>query len=323
MSFNPGKFLIFGFKGSSPNPDFLKLIEGNPPAGFLLLGDNYKDDKQLGALTTELKSITGNDTLFTVDQEPGRVQRFKGSFPISKKPQHYLKPGNTPEFRAWCSATAEKMAELDFGVNLAPLVDLWPQDVEYPVLNDRSFGDDPERVTEFAEILIEEFKKFKIITCAKHFPGLGAATGDPHEVMATSNDKLERFLEYHWRPYKAVVKGDIKLIMTTHLKCSALDSQNCATYSSNVISHLRNSVGYQGVIISDDLYMAGAHIGKSAGEATIDSICAGHNLLIISRDLAFQSEAVLAIKKRFEEDPAFATIAFENEKKLKTLKDAS
>ena len=52
------------------------------------------------------------------------------------------------------------------------------------------------RVAEFAEIFIEEFRKFKIITCAKHFPGLGAATGDPHEVMATSNDKLERFLDY-------------------------------------------------------------------------------------------------------------------------------
>ena len=99
--------------------------------------------------------------------------------------------------------------------------------------------------------------------------------------------------------------------------------ENCATYSANVISHLRNSIGYKGTIISDDLYMAGAQAGKSAGEAAIDSICAGHNLLIISRDLAFQREAVLAIKKRFEEDQAFATIAFENEKRLKTLRDAS
>ena len=145
MSFNSAKFLIFGFTGSSPYPDFLKLVEDNPPAGFLLLGENYKDDNQLKALTTVLKSIAGNDTLIMVDQEPGRVQRFKGSFPASKKPQHYLKPGNIPEFRAWCCATAEKMAELGIGVNLAPLVDLWPPDAEYPVLNDRSFGDDPEQ----------------------------------------------------------------------------------------------------------------------------------------------------------------------------------
>jgi beta-N-acetylhexosaminidase len=321
MSFNPAKFLILGFKDHSLDSDFVKFIELNPPAGFLLLGENYKDEKQLRGLIFDLKAIAGANMLITVDQEPGRVQRFKDGFPLSKKPRHYLKPGNISEFRSWCIATAEKMAELGINVNLAPMVDLWLPEKDYPVLNDRSFGDDPDRVAEFAGILIEEFRKFHIWTCAKHFPGLGAAIGDPHEVLSTSNEKLERFLDYHWRPFKQVVSDEVAMVMTTHLLCPALDTQNCATYSSNVISHLRNTVGHQGLIISDDLYMAGAQSGRNAGQAACDSLYAGHNLLIISRDLEFQRQAISAIKKRFEEDEAFGKIASEYDKRLKALRD--
>jgi beta-glucosidase-like glycosyl hydrolase len=141
-------------------------------------------------------------------------------------------------------------------------------------------------------------------------------------VLSTSDEKLERFLDYHWSPFRAMVKNDIGMIMTTHLLCPALDSQNCATYSGNVISHLRNTVGHNGLIISDDLYMAGAQFGKSAGEAAVDCARAGHNLLIISRDLTFQREAILSLKKRFEDDETFRKIAAENEKRLKAFSNA-
>jgi beta-N-acetylhexosaminidase len=321
MTLTMPRFLILGFDGISPEPEFLKFIEENPPAGFLLLADNYKDEKQLGRLIADLKSITGEGVLIMTDQEPGRVQRFKVGFPISKKPSYYLKHGNADEYRSWCAGTAEKMADLGINVNLAPLVDLWPLDKDYPVLNDRVFGDEPEKVIEFAAILIEEFKKLHIHTCAKHFPGLGAARGDPHDVLSTSGDKLERFLDYHWRPFKVMARSDIDMIMTTHLLCPALDPENRATYSGNVLSHLRNTVGHKGLVITDDLYMAGAQADKMPEKATLDAIRAGHNLLIISRDLYFQRKAASALKKSFEEDEAFGKICAENETRLKALGD--
>jgi beta-N-acetylhexosaminidase len=318
----PTEFLILGFKGLSPEPEFLKFVEENPPAGFLLMADNYRDERQLGNLIGALKFVSGDDILIMVDQEPGRVQRFKDGFPISRKPRHYLKHGNLDEYRSWCAGTAQKMAELGINTNLAPLVDLWSIDKEYPVLDDRTFGGEPEKVIEFAQILVEEFKKHHIHTCAKHFPGLGAAKGDPHEVLSTSDESLERFLDYHWRPFRAMTKSDIDMIMTTHLFCPALDPNNCATYSANVISHLRNTVGHKGLIISDDLYMAGAQVGKTPEGAALGAACAGHNLLIVSRDLAFQGRAALALKKSFEEDEAFGKICAENETRLKVLRDA-
>ncbi len=318
----PCKYLILGFSGFSPEKEFWNFISVNPPAGFLLLSDNFRNDSQLKSLIADLRMTAGKDCLIMVDQEPGRVQRFKNGFPVSKKPRHYLKQGNIGEYRIWCSATAEKLAELGVDTNLAPLVDLLPLDREYQVLNDRSFGDEPERVAEYAMILMEEFRKFHIHTCGKHFPGLGSATGDPHEVLAKSDDRLERFLDYHWNPFRAIIKGEVPMIMTTHLRCPALDSENPATYSGNVISHLRNTLGHKGLVISDDLYMGGAMSRDKSGEAAIASIEAGHNLLIISRDLQFQKDVALALEKRYEENRDFAQMCSDNKKMLKALHDA-
>lgn len=86
MSFSPGQFLILGFRGREFEPDFEKLISEYPPAGYLLLGDNYRDKTQLKSLIASLKAHSGPRTLIMVDQEPGRVQRFKDGFPISKNP---------------------------------------------------------------------------------------------------------------------------------------------------------------------------------------------------------------------------------------------
>lgn len=320
--FNPGKFLILGFEGITLGADAIEFFKQTPPAGFLLLGGNFKDMAQLRELVATLKSLAGQKALIMVDQEPGRVQRFKGDFPLSRKPKRYVRQGSSAEYRTWCCQTAEKLAEAGINVNLVPVLDLWPFETDYPVLNDRSFGPDPDRVTEYALVTIEEFKKCGIHTCIKHFPGLGSATGDPHEVLAASEEKLERFLDYHWRPFKAAARAGADFAMTTHLLCPALDPQTPATYSANVISHLRNSVGFTGPVISDDLTMSGADAAADIGRSAVDAIMAGHNLLIISRDLGLQKRAAEAIAERFAADEQFRKLAGDSAKKLKSLSNA-
>jgi beta-N-acetylhexosaminidase len=318
MSFRPGQFLILGFRGFELEPEFRKFISEYPPAGYLLLGDNYKDRLQLKTLVLSLREYSGPHALIMVDQEPGRVQRFKDGFPASKSPDYYLKH-SISEFKSWCSETAAVFAEIGVNVNLLPVLDLWAFDKEYPVLNGRSFGPDPEKVSEFGELAIEEFRKQGVFTCGKHFPGLGAAQGDPHEVLSRSDEKLERFLDYHWNPFIAAVKANVGLMMTTHLFCPSLDSTESATFSSNVINHLRYTIGHKGLIISDDLYMGGARPGRSMGEASIRAIEAGHNLLIISRDIGIQRESAESLKKRFEDGDSFGKIAAVNERAIENL----
>ena len=85
---------------------------------------------------------------------------------------------------------------------------------------------------------------------------------------------------------------------------------------------MRNTLGYKGIIISDDLCMGGARASADAGEAALASINAGHNLLIISRDLKFQRTVAVALKKRFDENAEFAKMCAENGKKLRALQNA-
>jgi beta-N-acetylhexosaminidase len=314
--FNPAKFFILGFEGLEPSEALLELLREYPPAGFLFLGQNFHDLEQLCTLTATLKATCGQKIILAVDQEPGRVQRFKGAFPLSKKPSHYLKQGNMAEFRAWCAATADMLASAGMNMNLAPVVDLLSPEIEYPVLKDRAFGQAPDRVAEFAGVLIEEFKSRRIASCVKHFPGLGSGAGDPHEALTHSNEPLERFLDFHWKPFKAAVRAGVDCVMTTHLIAPAIDPDECATYSANTVSHLRNSIGHHGLVISDDLYMAGANTGGSIGRSAEKSIRAGHNLLIISKTIDLQAQAIKSLRLRFDEDPAFRSLAVENEKKV-------
>ncbi len=318
--FNPGKSFIFGLELTEPQSEYLRFIEQYPPAGFLLLGENYKDPGQLKKLVLILKAAAGDDCIIAVDQEPGRVQRFKRGFPVSKTPSEYIARKSTYEFRQWCSDTSLMLYDLGINMNLAPVVDLFSPAGSYPVLNGRSFGEKAETVIEYARILVEEHKKNGIMTCLKHFPGLGSARHDPHETLSISDQPSESFIDYHWLPYKVLTELGVDSIMTTHLLAPALDPVEPATYSKKITEHVRRTIGFPGILISDDLYMGGAGQPETIEKSVIRALEAGHDLLILSKDLNIQRMGAEAVKKRYEDDEFFGKIVSAHEKTVeKTL----
>jgi len=319
--FNPGLFTILGFKGTAPDSEFRSLVEKYPPAGFLLLGENYQSPGQLASLTSRLREMAGDRILIAVDQEPGRVSRFQSGFPISHNPSYYIENGLEAEFRLWCAETASLLAESGVNLNLAPVLDLAAFTNPNPVLKDRVFGDDPDTVAAYAGILIEEHKKRGILICGKHFPGLGSSAADPHVMLSFSVIPLERYENQHWKPFRYAVSRNVDLIMTTHLLAASIDPVDAATYSSRTIEVLRKRIGYQGPVISDDLAMVGAGEQQGNVERATDSIRAGHNLVIISRDTAFQTGVLDSIKNCYARDNLFGKIADQNEKIIRKLQD--
>jgi len=319
--FNPGLFTILGFKGTAPDSEFRSLVEKYPPAGFLLLGENYQSPDQLASLTSRLREMAGDRILIAVDQEPGRVSRFKSGFPISHDPSNYVENGLENEFRRWCAETASLLAETGVNLNLAPVLDLAAFSNPNPVLKDRVFGDDAETVTAYADILIEEHKKRGILTCGKHFPGLGSSGSDPHVKLSVSDIPFEQYENQHWIPFRYAVSCNVDLIMTTHLLAVSVDPVNAATYSSRTIELLRKRTGYQGPVISDDLAMGGAGGQQGNVECATNSIRAGHNLVIISRDTAFQTGVLDSIKNCYAQDGLFSKIIDQNEKIIRKLQD--
>ena len=307
QNFNCSKLLILGFQGLTPDRQFFSFIEKNPPAGFLLLGENFKDRRQLKLLIQALKEAAGEDIIAAVDQEPGRVQRFRTDFPISNNPDYYTQKGKRMEFEVWCSETAAALSECGVNLNLAPVLDLSVSENSNGVLKDRSFGDNPDIVSKYAAVLIREFQKLGIKTCGKHFPGLGSAVEDPHLRLAVSNSGLAEMRARHIKPYFSAIAERVECIMTTHLLCRAIDSEKPATYSSETIKMLRTDLNFEGVIISDDLFMAGAGINDDIPGSAERSIRSGHNLIIISRDFGVQQNMVEHLNKVCKNDEEFFT----------------
>jgi beta-N-acetylhexosaminidase len=321
--FNPGQFTILGFKGITPDPEFLSLIEKFPPAGFLLLGDNYESPRQLASLVSHLKEFAGDKIFIAVDQEPGRVSRFKSGFPVSRNPSHYVKQYLEDDFRVWCAETASKLAEAGVNLNLAPVLDLAVFSNPNPVLAERVFGDDPEIVSVYARVFMEEHKKRGVLTCGKHFPGLGSARFDPHERLSVSHEPFERFEKYHWKPFISAVEHDVDMIMTTHLRAESIDPRNAATYSRKIVEIIRKQLGFSGPVISDDLIMGGAAVAEGISESALKSLRSGHNLVIISRHLELQTKALDSIKNSYAQDHLFSKIANQNEKIIRRFQDSS
>jgi beta-N-acetylhexosaminidase len=319
--FNPGLFTVLGFEGTVLDNEFLSLVEKFPPAGILLLGDNYESPSQLKTLVSRLKTAAGDRVVIAVDQEPGRVGRFKRGFPVSLKPCDYVDRNLESDFRNWCADTADLLMDTGINLNLAPVLDLATFSNPNPVLSDRVFGNDPETVSAFAGILIEEHKKRGILTCGKHFPGLGSAGFDPHVRLAESHESLDRFEGFYWQPFKAAVERDMDMIMTTHLLAETIDSHHAATYSRKTIDIIRNQIGFSGPVISDDLIMSGAGDPELIGEAALNSIRSGHNLIIISRHPDHQIETLNSIKNSYTQDHLFSKIANQNEKIIRQLQN--
>lgn len=316
----PGKFFILGLEGAIPDKSFVDLIEQYPPSGIIFLACNFESPSRLKKLISDLRSIIGQDAIFAVDQEPGRVQRFKTGFPESKSPREYLHQHSTDDYREWCRQTASLLADIGINLNLAPVVDLLSPDDESPVLSGRSFGDDIAAVNEFAGILIEEHKKAGVLTCAKHFPGLGSARHDPHEELSVSSQPLESFIGRHWRPFRAAAETGCDTAMTTHLLSEAIDKDYPATYSSRAISHLRHTIGFAGPIISDDLIMKGAGKNDNIDNNAIRSLEIGHDLIIISRDVSLQRKAIEGVWEKYQADRAFRESMTSREEIIDKLK---
>jgi len=318
---NPGQFTILGFEGATPDKDFLYLIEKYPPAGFLLLERNYESPEQLTSLISDLKKVVGERVLFAVDQEPGRVQRFKQGFPVSKKPSLYIEDRLEGEYRLWCAETSSRLAKIGINLNLAPVLDMASHSNPNPVLIGRIFGDNPDIVAFYAGILIEEHKKNRILTCGKHFPGLASARFDPHDKMAISSEPFKRFDNFYWKPFIKAVESGVNLLMTTHLKAESIDPYSPATYSRKTIDLLRNHIGFFGPVVSDDLVMGGAGDLDLIGDSAVKAIESGHNILIISRDIELQTAVLNSIKNRYAQDHLFGKIANQNEKIIRRIQN--
>ena len=248
--------------------------------GVIFFTKDIQSTEQFKALISDLKQRAKTPPFLSIDQEGGRVERTENIHNGKKYLSAKFAAEKGNDFLA--NQTNEIAKELNFyGINLnfAPCIDV-NTNPNNPIIGERAFSSDPDRVTECEKIVSNVYRRNKIIPCAKHYPGHGDANADSHLTLPKIDLPLEDMKKYHIAPFKSAAENQIEMIMAAHLHCTCFEKEPIPTsLSKNALSYLRDFLNFDGVIISDDMVMKGvAAFGEV--EAFIMGIKAGLNMFI-------------------------------------------
>jgi len=219
--------------------------------------------------------------LIGTDQEGGNVNRlftFHGNLPSAAE----MAATGDPRIPFAQGALAAKwLLQLGINADLAPVVDVQSANPPVPILQTRTFGSDPSAVETYAGAYLNGLQQNSVMGCLKHFPGLGAITSDPHTGLPTVNRSLTQLETVDLAPYKLLIQKDHPaMIMATDVVMPAIDSKLPAELSPTAINGLlRQQLGFNGVVITDGLYMGGIQQSWSLAQAAALSIIAGDDLI--------------------------------------------
>lgn len=286
-----GQLFIIGFQGEIPSSSFLNFISEEKIGGVILFKDNCPSHQQVRENIKAIRSVTSNKYPFiAVDQEGGRVSRISGAPVEISAPKTYAESYGIERFADDYTRSMMYLESLGINLNLAPVCDIFVND-KNSCLDGRCFGRTAKEVIPFIKKAVEISKKSNILSCLKHFPGLGDASIDPHKETSVGNydkaawDKSERVV------FEVGIQSGADMVMSTHIKLPKFDKQ-IATGSLTLIERLlRQNLQFDRVVISDDLQMKGAEVLGEIGERTIKAFNAGHDLLLFGQDTDSAMEA--------------------------------
>ncbi len=261
-------------------------------AGAILFRRNVENPIQFSSLGAELKSSAGRPFLTSVDQEGGRVMRLRDPF------------SEIPAMRALGAAGDESLAEavgavlgrelraVNVDLDYAPVLDVDTNPAN-PVIGDRSFARSPEAVGRLGAALIRGLQRAGVAACGKHFPGHGDTSQDSHVDLPRLPHSLERLESVELPPFEMAIRAGVASIMTAHVIFEPLDARYPATMSRPALDGiLRDRMGFDGVVISDDLEMKAIAEHYGLEEAVVRGINAGVDLFLVCHHADVQHRAI-------------------------------
>lgn len=283
---------ICGIAGQSLNEaerDFLALHQ---PYGVILFARNIINPAQVSGLVAEIKSLlTHPFASILIDQEGGRVARLKPPHWRAYPPALTLARGAYPARAIYVNARmiAAELRALGITTDCAPLADVLAPEC-HDIIGDRAFGNDGETVAALARAQADGLRDGGILPVLKHIPGHGRATCDSHEDLPIVRATLAELEASDFIPFRAL--ADLPLAMTAHITYTALDAAQVATLSHTVIGFIRENIGFQGLLMSDDLSMKAL---KGSYEARTEAtLAAGCDLVLHCNGDMDQMRAVAA-----------------------------
>lgn len=290
-----GQMMMGGFDGPQPNEDARRLIQEGHFGSIILFAynDNVKDPVQTAQLTNGLQKIAEQTRLkipllIATDQEGGVVARLTTG--ATELPGNMALGATRDECLVYQSGeiTAKELRAVGIQMNLAPDVDV-NVNPDNPVIGVRSYAEKPELVAKMGQKAIEAMQKNRVIATAKHFPGHGDTNVDSHIGLPVIHKSVEELEKVELVPFKKAIESRVDAIMTAHISVPALDPTPDlpATLSKPILTGLlREKMGYQGIIITDSMTMAGvANYYGGVPKAVVRAVDAGADIILLTSSL--------------------------------------
>jgi len=298
-----GRVFMAGMPGPTLDPVTETLIRDHGLGGIILFARNIEDPVQIATLCRDLQQTAlkhhGIPLFIAVDQEGGRVARLQD--PFTRFPGNRAIGEAQDPLKAaaeFADVTAREMARVGLNMNMAPVVDVHKGKPEKH-LTGRTFSDNPSVVTHLGQQVIRTLQQSGIMAVAKHFPGLGRATMDPHRHLPIIDVDETEMETVDLPPFQGAIEAGVSSIMSSHALYPVMDPDTPATLSVSVIDGvLRKKLGFDGLVITDDLEMGAIKQKWGVVNGAVRAFEAGCDILLICENQHLVLESMDALKSR-------------------------
>jgi len=315
-----GSLLIVGFDGTAPTVSLRNYLEQWDLGGVVLFKRNVESLEQVTELNRKIYESAKVTPIVSVDHEGGKVFRLPEPFTVfpamGKVGMRCEKAKDYALAKQVGQAMGRELAAVGFNVNWAPVLDVNSNPAN-PVIGERAFSADPQDVAEGALNFLEGLEEAGVLACGKHFPGHGDTSEDSHKTLPVVDKSLEDLGACELLPFREAIADQIPMIMTAHVRYPAWDEKWPATLSEKILTGvLRKELAYEGLIVSDDLFMKGIAERWSLEEASERFFRAGGDLLLLCHQESAQRLIAAHLVHAAEKDSDFRA---QLEKKLERV----
>jgi len=301
-NFHPGHLVMVDIPGKSLTPEVAGFLRRHQIRAVCLFRKNLGTEAEVQQLTADLREVLGPEALIGMDQEGGSVVRAT----FLPQPPAAMALGAADDLlqaEAIGAAVARGLRAIGVNWNFAPVLDV-NNNPANPVIAERSFGADPERVAALARAWMRGSLREGVACCVKHFPGHGDTHVDSHHALPTVDKSLAELEALELKPFRALAHGPdaAPAMMTAHIAYPQIDASHPATLSRPILTGLlREAIGYDGVVITDALFMKAVYERYGHARGAVLALQAGADMPLAQGSLDEQADAVRAIEEALRE----------------------
>lgn len=298
-----GQMVMIGIHGTELSDDAAYMLSQYHIGNVILFDRNLQSREQTAKLTADLQRSAKENAhqpvplFIAIDEEGGRVVRGRNFIEPPPSQQELGNAGETTAVEAWARKTGAALKDLGINVNFAPVADIGSQDT-------RSYSNDPDAVVKFVKAAAQGYESSREIYALKHFPGIGRGTVDSHKDISSIDVTEDTLFKTDLKPFQALIdeKADQDFfILVSHLKYPQLDAENAASQSRAIVTGLlRRKMGYDGLIITDDLEMGAVAKYGSYRDIGVKAVKAGVDIVMMCHEYPHETDVYLGLLEAYE-----------------------